>query len=244
MPSRKSLLFATALFTAPLLTPGIAAADGHEGKIRAALARVLPGIAVDGIQPAPVEGLYAVTSGHRIYYMTGNGDYLIRGDFFDLKTRKNLTDEHASKVRQSAMSELGDEKMIVYTPEETKHTVTIFTDIDCPYCRKLHHEMADYNAAGIKVRYLLYPRAGVGSPSYDKAVSVWCADDRNAAMDTAKNMQPVEPKSCDNPVKDHLALGEVFGVRGTPAIVMENGEVLPGYVPAKRLAAALAEQTK
>ncbi len=239
MPLRKSLLFAAALLTTPLLSIDAALADGHEGKIRTALAKVLPGITIDGITPSPVAGLDSVTAGHRIYYMSGDGDYLIRGDFFDLKTRENLTENHASRVRQGAMAELGEEKMVVYTPQQTKHTVTVFTDIDCPYCRKLHDEMADYHAAGIKVRYLLYPRAGVGSPSYDKSVSVWCAEDRNLAMDKAKKLEPIETKSCDNPVKEHLALGEVFGIRGTPAIVMENGEVLPGYVPAKRLAAQL-----
>ena len=240
MHLRKSPLFTTAaLLGAALFTSAAALADGHEDKIRAALAGVLPGVTVDGIRPTPVEGLYAVTAGPRIYYMSGDGENLIRGDFFDLKSRENLTDTHVAGVRRKALEELGDENTVTYAPEDTKHTVTIFTDIDCPYCRKLHQEMADYNAAGIKVRYLLYPRAGIGSPSYDKAVSVWCADDRNAAMDKAKKMEEIESKRCNNPVADHLALGEVFGIRGTPAIVLEDGEVIPGYVNAERLAARL-----
>ena len=237
MPLRKSLLTAAALFGAALAN--VALADGHEEKIRAAFARVIPGLTVDGIRPSPVEGLYAVTAGHRIFYMSGDGENLISGDFYDLKTRTNLTDEHVATVRRDALKGLGDERTVAYAPEETKHTVTIFTDIDCPYCRKLHQEMDAYHAAGIKVRYLLYPRAGIGSPSYDKSVSVWCADDRNAAMDKAKRMEAIDSKRCDNPVADHLALGEVFGIRGTPAIVLENGEVIPGYVPAERLAARL-----
>ncbi|GAB6042220.1 bifunctional protein-disulfide isomerase/oxidoreductase DsbC [Endothiovibrio diazotrophicus] len=244
MQSSNPLLLAALLGAAVVASLPVAAEeDRHEANIRTALARVLPNVAVDGVAPSPIAGLYTVTAGSRIFYMSGDGANLIRGDFFDLKSHRNLTDEHITKVRKKALDDLDEKQMVVYSPEKPKHTITVFTDIDCPYCRKLHHEMADYNAAGIEVRYLFYPRAGVGSPSYDKAVSVWCADDRNAALDKAKNGEEIEAKKCDNPIADQMALGDVFGVRGTPAIVLESGQVLPGYIPPARLAAMLDDKT-
>ena len=133
--------------------------------------------------------------------------------------------------------------MIVFAPEgKPSYTITVFTDIDCGYCRKLHGEMAGYNAEGIKVQYLFYPRAGEGSPSFAKAVSVWCADDRRTALTDAKAGKSIPDKTCPNPVKEHLELGEKMGVSGTPAIVLENGEMVPGYIPPKRLAAMLKEK--
>jgi thiol:disulfide interchange protein DsbC len=130
--------------------------------------------------------------------------------------------------------------MIIFKPEESKYKVTIFTDIDCGYCRKLHSEIEQYMAEGITVQYLFYPRAGKGSESYTKAISVWCADDRKEALTAAKKGGSPETKSCDNPIDEHMQLGVDFKVRGTPMIVSEDGKVFPGYVPAKKLAQALA----
>jgi thiol:disulfide interchange protein DsbC len=132
--------------------------------------------------------------------------------------------------------------MVVFPPAgPTKHTVTVFTDIDCGYCRKLHQEIADYNQQGIKVRYLMYPRAGVGSESYNKAVWVWCADDRQDAITRAKRGEEIPHKTCANPVKEQFELGQTLGVRGTPSIILENGQMVPGYVPAAQLAQMLDE---
>ena len=125
---------------------------------------------------------------------------------------------------------------MVFAPEkEVKHTISVFTDIDCGYCRKLHQEMAEYNKHGIKVRYLAYPRAGVGSEAYEKAVSVWCADDRQKAMTAAKTGGELKQKTCDNPVEAQFMLGQQLGISGTPALMLEDGQIFPGYVPADRL---------
>ena len=125
--------------------------------------------------------------------------------------------------------------MIVFGSGKEKHVIDVFTDIDCGYCRKLHSQIDQYNKEGIEVRYMSYPRAGVNSESGRKAISVWCADDRKKAISEAKQGNPVEEKTCDNPVAEQFALGRVVGVSGTPALVLENGELIPGYVPPKRL---------
>lgn len=129
--------------------------------------------------------------------------------------------------------------MVIFAPAKYDHTVTVFTDTECGYCRKLHREIADYGAQGIRVRYVFFPRAGVGSGSYKEAVSVWCSDDRQRAMTEAKSGKKLAAKSCKNPVKKHMEVGELLGISGTPAIVLESGDLVPGYVPAKRLAEML-----
>lgn len=203
--------------------------------IRAALAKVLPEHKPTSVKPSVVDGLYQVDIGPQVMFVTADGRYLIDGAIVDLETRENIADAAQFEARKRTMAGVSDDEAIIFAASDPKHQVTVFTDIDCGYCRKLHHEMDGYNEAGISVRYLFYPRSGSGSPSFDKAVSVWCAEDQRAAMTAAKNGEKVEDASCDNPVKDHMALGQQLGIRGTPAIVLESGEMVPGYVEPKRL---------
>jgi thiol:disulfide interchange protein DsbC len=134
---------------------------------------------------------------------------------------------------------LDESEMVVFAPENPQKTVTVFTDFDCTYCRKLHQEVPVLNELGIAVRYLAYPRAGVGSASYDKMVSAWCADDPNTALTDAKMGKAIPQKTCANPVAKQYRLGDDFGVTGTPALILEDGQLLPGYMPASALAARL-----
>jgi thiol:disulfide interchange protein DsbC len=128
------------------------------------------------------------------------------------------------------MASVNGRDMVVFGPEDAKYTVDVFTDIDCPYCVRLHNQMAEYNRLGIRIRYLAFPRAGISSSSYDKWVSVWCSDDRQTAMGDAKNGKRIPAKKCDSPVKQQFALGRAVGVRGTPSLILENGHMIPGYV--------------
>ena len=218
----------------------LGAAQADEASVKAGLARLLPDVKLDSVERTAVPGLYEVIIGSRLVYMSEDGRYLIQGQIIDTQERENLTENRQSGIRAKAMSKVNEDSMVIFAPVDYKHTVTVFTDIDCGYCRKLHREMADYNEAGIRIRYLFYPRAGVGSHSYDKAVSVWCADDRNRAMTDAKAGRSIESKVCDNPVQEHMALGQQFGLSGTPTLVLDDGEVVSGYAPAKYLAKSLA----
>jgi thiol:disulfide interchange protein DsbC len=210
-----------------------------EAKIRSSLSVLLPGLVPDEIRSTPVANLFEVTFGGRIVYLTADGRYLLQGKIIDLETRAEITEERLSELKAAALAAIGEDRMVIYGPDDAKDTVTVFTDIDCGYCRKLHSEMARYNEEGIRIRYLFYPRAGVGSDSYKKAVSVWCADDRRAAMDLAKAGKEIPQLDCDNPVEDHYNLGQTIGVTGTPALLLEGGEMVPGYVPAHKLRKAL-----
>lgn len=207
-------------------------------KLKAALGGANP----DSVNPTPVPGLYEIVMGSQIVYLSQDGQFVIQGDLIDLNTRGNLSETRRDGLRAKAVEAVGESNMVVFAPAgQAKHTVTIFTDVDCGYCRKMHSEIAAYNQNGIKIRYLMYTRAGVGSESYDKAVAVWCADDRQNALTRAKRGEDIPHKSCDNPVKQQFELGMALGVRGTPSIILEHGEMIPGYVPPAQLAQMLEE---
>ncbi len=234
----------TVLVAAFLTLAAVAVAQADEtSKIRAALAKVLPEHKPTNVAPTRIDGLYQVEIGPQVMFVTGDGRYLIDGAIVDLETRENIADRAQAKARLRALDGIGEENMIVFDAPNAKHTVTVFTDIDCGYCRKLHEQMAGYGDEGISVRYLFYPRSGADTPSYDKAVSVWCADDQRDAMTRAKAGAKLAKSSCRNPVKKHMELGGLMGIRGTPAIVLDSGDMLPGYVEPKRLAAALEQSS-
>ncbi len=235
--SRPAIL---AVLTALTLTAGLAVAD-EAATIRAALAKVLPEFKPTSVQPTPMKGLYQVDIGPQVMFVTGDGRYLIDGAIVDLETRENIAERAQATARARSINQVGAEKMIVFNAPSPQHTVTVFTDIDCGYCRKLHEQMQAYNDAGISVQYLFYPRAGTGSESFDKAVSVWCADDQQAAMTEAKAGAKMPKRNCRNPVSEHMELGELMGIRGTPAIVLDSGEMVPGYVEPKRLVSLLEQ---
>ncbi len=212
-----------------------------EAEIKAALALLMPSAKVDSVTPLKeIPGLYEVSYGNKLIYMSEDGKHLIQGNLIDVLGRKNLTEQKLADGRSQVLAKLNNDSTINFKAENEKHEVAIFTDIDCGYCRKLHAEMDQYLAAGISIKYLFYPRAGKGSESYNKAVSVWCAEDKNQALTEAKQGNTPEQKTCDNPVDNHMKLGNDFEARGTPMIITSKGTVFPGYLPAKRLAKALA----
>ena len=218
------------------------AANADEATVKQALAKSMPSMKIDSVIPSEIKGLYEVTVGANIFYVSDDGKYLLQGRLVDVAARKDLTEEKLSGTRKKAIEKIGQENMIVFKPKISKYTVTVFTDIDCGYCRKLHSEIEQYLAQGITIQYLFFPRAGKGSDSYNKAVSVWCAKDRNAALTDAKKGNTPEAKTCDNPVDEHMQLGADFDVKGTPMIVTEKGNIYPGYLPAKQLLEVLESE--
>lgn len=228
------------LLAAAMSMSGTGFAD--EAAIKKALGEFMPGASVDSVKPTEIKGLYEVITGGNIFYTSEDGRYLLQGQLFDAVAKKNITENKLADVRKIALDKVGEKNMIIFKPALSKHTVSVFTDIDCGYCRKLHSEIDQYMAQGITVRYLFFPRAGKGSDSYSKAVSVWCAADRQKALTAAKNGESLDSKTCDNPVDQHMQLGEAFGMSGTPMIVTEKGNILPGYVPAAQLTKVLTSE--
>ncbi|MFK7916124.1 MAG: DsbC family protein [Pseudomonadales bacterium] len=207
------------------------------------LQQLRPGLPVESVTKTPVAGLVALnlTDGET-YYGTEDGRYLFSGDLFRLDDNDlvNLSEERRSGQRKTLLASIETKDTVVFAPnKQAKASLYVFTDVDCGYCRKLHQEVPALNAMGIEVRYLAYPRAGVGSPSYDKIVSAWCARDPQAALTNLKAGQNIKTQTCTNPVANQYDLGRQMGINGTPAIVLEDGTLLPGYMPAAQLAAAL-----
>jgi len=231
------LMAAVGLLVGMVPASGMAADAPELDTLKAALGGQEP----DTVRDAPVKGLYEVVIGPQLYYLSEDGRYVVNGSVIDLEQGTDVTEPRRAEIRSDVVDDVGEQNMVIFAPEtEAKHTVTVFTDIDCGYCRKLHNEIQQYNEAGIRVRYLFFPRSGPQTESYFKAVSVWCADDRLDAMTRSKQGVAIETRSCDNPVDEHYELGKRIGVNGTPAILTESGELIPGYVPAAKLSQALA----
>lgn len=235
---------AAALLAAFLGAAPSAAGQGEDEtgeRIRASIARINPDTTVEAVAPTPVDGLYAVSLDGTVVYMTGDGRYLLQGELIDLQTRRSLTEDIRREGRAERLAALPESRMVIYEPEGTvEHEVTVFTDIDCPYCRRMHAELDGYLERGIRIRYLLMPRAGKPSESYDKAVAAWCADDPRAALTRAKRGERLDRRQCDHPVDEHMALAEAFNVRGTPSLILADGTMLSGYRPPADLARVLA----
>ena len=215
--------------------------------IKTTLKKIMPSANPDTIAESVIPGVYEVVYGAQIIYMTGDGKFMFEGDVFDVNKRVNVTEAKRATGRKKVIDSIDEKSLIVFKPEgvETKYTITAFTDIDCGYCRKLHSEMSDYNKRGIEVRYAAFPRSGLQTPSYFKAVSVWCAKDQNKAMNFAKGGAKLEQlqklaqvddnKFCKDSIDKHFNLAREIGVTGTPTLMLNNGQVIPGYVPPDRL---------
>lgn len=226
-----------------------------EDAIKKSLVKTNPEIEITSVKPSPVAGISEVVVGNEVFYMSDDGKYLFQGYLLDIAARKNITQEKLAEIHKaseeklrplvkSRLTELGSDKMIAFSPKDPKYKIFVFTDIDCGYCRKFHSQIDQYMAEGIAVQYLFFPRAGKNSDSYNKAVSVWCADDRKAAFTAAKKGENPFARKCDNPVDEHMNLVKEFGLEGTPTIVTQSGTFFPGYLPPKELLERLKSDGK
>jgi thiol:disulfide interchange protein DsbC len=220
-----------------------ASVSADDQKIKQTLTRVLPDLPVKSIDKSELAGIYAVnTEAGETLFFSEDGQFFIAGDLYSLKDSKiqNLSEvkrEQERAVRVNSIS--ADQKIVFPAQGATKGKIAVFTDIDCGYCRKLHKEVPALNKMGVEVSYLAYPRAGVNSESYNKYVSAFCAEDKLDAMTKAKNGQAIETKVCANHVAEQYNLGREIGISGTPAIILDNGTLIPGYVSADKIAKAL-----
>ena len=195
-----------------------------------------PGTPVDSVSASPIPGLYELVSEGRIYYISKQADYIIDGNLFDVPTLTNITTKHKVAMHLDLISEVDESDMIVYQPSQPETgTVTVFTDSSCPYCQKLHAEIDVLLNAGVKVRYMLYPRAGLESDAYVELQSVWCADNPQIALTQVKNGESIPVKSCDNPITEHMKVAESVDLVGTPLMYLDSGEMVAGYLPADEL---------
>jgi thiol:disulfide interchange protein DsbC len=210
---------------------------------RERLAEMFESIEPGNVKSSPIDGWYMIQKGSLVAYISQDGRYLLQGDLIDLDSKVNLSEQSRTDARRELMSKLGDDETIVFAPKETKYTVTVFTDVDCTYCRRLHNQIEQYMANGIEIRYLLYPRGGPASAAWNTSEAVWCAKDRGEALTLAKLDREFESASCDaSIVQDHYVLGQEVGLSGTPAIVLDDGELIAGYLPPDALKMRLEQK--
>lgn len=220
-----------------------ALAEDVPAEIKTRLDATVPGYDATSIKATPISGLYEFIADGRVLYISVDGRYIVSGNVIDMENKQNLTEMTQQKVTKKIIDAYDEKRMIIFSPKgDTKHTITVFTDVDCPYCSMLHKEVPRLNEEGIAVRYLMYPRAGAGSATFKKSVSAWCNDDQKTAITIAKEGGVVEDKTCENPVQEQFDLGQSIGVTGTPTLVLESGKILPGFVPAAQLIGLLNGQ--
>jgi thiol:disulfide interchange protein DsbC len=216
--------------------------DPQLEEVRAKISSMFESIDPEHVSPSPVDGWYTVQKGSVVAYISADGRYLLQGDLIDLNRQVNLSEESRTNARRELVGTLEDEDSILFSPAEPKYSVTVFTDIDCTYCRKLHSQIDEYMNRGIAIRYVLYPRNGPSSRAWSKSEDVWCAADRNQALTAAKLDRNFETSQCDaSMISKHYMLGQGIGLSGTPAIVLEDGTLIGGYLPPAALSARLGQ---
>ena len=187
------------------------------------------------ISETPIEGILMVQINGDIVYATADGKFLIQGRVVNLDTREDLTESAHSEVRRELIAGVDTSKQITFAPDDPDYELLVFTDIDCGYCRKLHAQVEEYNQNGISIRYMAFPRAGIGSKSYEKAVSVWCADDQQEAMTQAKLGSDQDPLQFENPIAEQYQLCISMGVTCNPSLLTADGTLITGYVPPEQI---------
>lgn len=223
-------LFALSLF---VTSYGALAETSSIDSLKKALTQYMPKVKPDKISVSPIDGLFEVVVGTQVIYLSADARYMFEGNLYDLKTKKNVSEKAKSDIRLKAVDTLGVDKMLVYKPKDVKNVISVITDIDCPYCRRLHSEIPKYLENNVEVRYIFMPLKG--AEDMKKTISVWCSDDQQLALDIAKAGGEVDDKTCKHPIKEHLRLSRALGVNGTPALLLENGQLIPGYVPFEKV---------
>ncbi|HTQ75845.1 MAG TPA: DsbC family protein, partial [Burkholderiales bacterium] len=233
---------ASASTPVPVTTASSAISTASAGTVAAPSASSAAGVAIPGVKPpdmvraTPVPGIFEVHRGADIIYMTRDGRFAFTGDLYQVASHDDLTEARRRDLRRELIDAVPESRMVVFSPPQPKYTVTVFTDVDCTYCRAFHRQIADYNRLGVRVRYVFFPRTGPNTESWYKAEQVWCSTDRRAALTRAKLGEPIPAKLCGNdPVAEEYALGKAIGLEGTPGIVASNGTLVGGYLPPDQL---------
>jgi thiol:disulfide interchange protein DsbC len=229
----------TARLSAPMAGSLKVAPGSAAERARNAILKVNPQVQIDQITPSALPGFQEAIVSGQVVYVSDDGRYLLQGAAYDIEHKRNLAEDTMAKLRQKLMASMPVSQRIVFAPQNPKYTVTVFTDVECGYCRKLHSQIADYNRQGIAVEYVAFPRMGLGSEDYRKMVAVWCAADPRRALTDAKNDRPVPYRNCHNPVAMQYNLGQRMGLTGTPMILADDGTQLGGYIPPEQLRQAL-----
>jgi thiol:disulfide interchange protein DsbC len=215
-----------------------AVAGDAEKAVDEALAKIFPSSKPTQVIKSELPGFYQAIINGQVFYVSVDGKYLIHGSVFDIDAKLDIGEQQLSDLRKGTLARIPANKQIVFAPANPKYTITVFTDVDCPYCRQFHKQIADYNRLGIAVNYVLFPLA-IHPGADKKAEAVWCSADRNTSYTDAMNGKDPGQKTCANPIGELTEIGKAMGVDGTPAIFTADGEHVGGYLPPDKLAQRL-----
>jgi len=216
------------------------AAEDAEQAVRDAFKKISPTAVPTSVTPSELPGFYQVLVDASVYFISSDGKYLIRGNVYDIASKQDLGEKQLAALRKSTLDNIPASDELVFAPKDPKYTVTVFTDVDCPYCREFHKQIAEYNKLGIAVRYVFFPlpmHAGADK----KAEAVWCSADRNASYTEAMNGKDPGKNTCANPIAETVKLGKSMGVDGTPAVFTPEGDHIGGYVAPDQLVKRLEQ---
>jgi thiol:disulfide interchange protein DsbC len=220
--------------TGIVLTAG--AGDAPPVDPRVDIAKRIPGAKADDLKPSPIPGMYEFHRDGDVGYVSSDGRYFLGGDLYDIEHGVNLSEMARMDTRRTLLATIPDSETVTFSPASPKYTITVFTDVDCGYCRKLHSEIKELNRMGVRVRYVFYPQQGPGSESWKAAEAVWCSSDRADALTRAKRGETIKAQDCGpTPVARQYQLGHKLNMRGTPGIFTANGDYVTGYLPAAQL---------
>lgn len=213
-------------------------------KARTKVLAAMPALKKENITPSASPELLQIQKGSDYGYVTRDGRYFIHGDMVDLATQEEITEGLRQTARLDVLKAFGPDQVIEFAPKDPKYIVTVFTDVDCGYCRKMHSQINEYEAEGIGIRYLFYPRSGPNTESFTKAQAVWCSNDRKAALTLAKQGGPLMgATNCPNPIQKQYDAGEALGINATPMLVLPDGEIVRGYLPPQALLQHLMQKS-
>ena len=246
MTSKTSILLGAFVATLPMFSFAQAGdSDPELDAVRQKVGEMFDMIKPEHVSNSPVDGWYTIHTGSIVAYISADGRYLLQGDLVDLDNQVNLSENVRTDARRKLMASVTDDQTILFTPEEIKYSVSVFTDVDCTYCRRLHSQIDQYLEHGIQVRYLMYPRNGPASRAWSTAEDVWCASDRQSALTMAKLDRDFPTANCDaSAIQEHYVMGRDVGLNGTPAIVLEDGTLIGGYLEPDQLIATLEQNSR
>ena len=194
-----------------------------------------PEIKTENINTSELDGYYEVVLTNPwidVMYISMDGKYVIQGAVTDLELMTNISTNRINSIKREILESISDDDKIIFKAENEQYVVHVYTDVDCPYCAKLHADMQELNALGITVKYLASPLEQLHPNAQSAMEKIWCAEDKALAIHNYKTRRYLpDSAECVNPVAEQLAISKQLGVNGTPSIFFENGTNLPGYLP-------------
>lgn len=209
-------------------------------QVRAAISQLIPGINEMEIRSSVIKDILEVRSETNVFYVSSDGEFLLNGPLYRLERGENLTEKRLAEHRKTLLKDIPAIQPVEYPADNAQQKITVITDIDCPYCRRLHQDLAEYHAAGLDIDYVMLPRSGKDSPSYQKTVHAICAAQPDMAITAAMNGETPAPAECDHPIDQHMEMARVLGVASTPNIVLPDGTLIRGYKTADELSRMLS----